>query len=151
MEILKQALTDFLNKRSNIDLKEIKRELKINSKEEELLLENCLKNMEYDGTIFKDMKERYHLLSKDSSKVQGKVHFLASGDATITSSDNTIVFIDKNSAKGILEKDIVLVDNLRMDKKNNIYGILYKIVKRNLEQISCEVIFENGKTLLLRV
>ena len=53
MEILKQALTDFLEKKSNIDLKEIKRELKINGNEEELLLEKCLKALEY----FKMIKE----------------------------------------------------------------------------------------------
>lgn len=131
MEILKQALTDFLEKKSNIDLKEIKRELKINSNEEELLLERCLKALEYGGIIFQDDKGRYSLLSKSPSLIQGKVHFLTSGDAVITSSDNTEVFISKDNAKGLLEKDIVLVNNLRMDKKNNIYGILYKIVKRN--------------------
>lgn len=149
MEILKQALTDFLEKKSNIDLKEIKRELKINSNEEELLLERCLKSLEYGGIIFQDDKGRYSLLSKSPSLIQGKVHFLTSGDAVITSSDNTEVFISKDNAKGLLEKDIVLVNNLRMDKKNNIYGILYKIVKRNLEQISCEVVFENGKNTLI--
>lgn len=149
MEILKQALTDFLEKKSNIDLKEIKRELKINGNEEELLLERCLKALEYGGIIFQDDKGRYSLLSKSSSLIQGKVHFLTSGDAVITSSDNTEVFISKDNAKGLLEKDIVLVNNLRMDKKNNIYGILYKIVKRNLEQISCEVVFENGKNTLI--
>lgn len=149
MEILKQALTDFLEKKSNIDLKEIKRELKINGNEEELLLERCLKALEYDGIIFQDDKGRYSLLSKSPSLIQGKVHFLTSGDAVITSSDNTEVFISKDNAKGLLEKDIVLVTNLRMDKKNNIYGILYKIVKRNLEQISCEVVFENGKNTLI--
>ena len=42
MEILKQALTDFLEKKSNIELKEIIMDLKINVKEEELLLERCL-------------------------------------------------------------------------------------------------------------
>lgn len=149
MEILKQALTDFLEKKSNIDLKEIKRELKINGNEEELLLERCLKALEYGGIIFQDDKGRYSLLSKSPSLIQGKVHFLTSGDAVITSSDNTEVFITKDNAKGLLEKDIVLVNNLRMDKKNNIYGILYKIVKRNLEQISCEVVFENGKNTLI--
>ena len=149
MEILKQALTDFLEKKSNIDLKEIKRELKINSNEEELLLERRLKSLEYGGIIFQDDKGRYSLLSKSPSLIQGKVHFLTSGDAVITSSDNTEVFISKDNAKGLLEKDIVLVNNLRMDKKNNIYGILYKIVKRNLEQISCEVVFENGKNTLI--
>lgn len=149
MEILKQALTDFLEKKSNIDLKEIKRELKINGNEEELLLERCLKALEYGGIIFQDDKGRYSLLSKSPSLIQGKVHFLTSGDAVITSSDNTEVFISKDNAKGLLEKDIVLVNNLRMDKKNNIYGILYKIVKRNLEQISCEVVFENGKNTLI--
>lgn len=149
MEILKQALTDFLEKKSNIDLKEIKRELKINGNEEELLLERCLKALEYGGIIFQDDKGRYSLLSKSSSLIQGKVHFLTSGDAVITSNDNTEVFISKDNAKGLLEKDIVLVNNLRMDKKNNIYGILYKIVKRNLEQISCEVVFENGKNTLI--
>lgn len=149
MEILKQALTDFLEKKSNIDLKEIKRELKINGNEEELLLERCLKALEYVGIIFQDDKGRYSLLSKSPSLIQGKVHFLTSGDAVITSSDNTEVFISKDNAKGLLEKDIVLVNNLRMDKKNNIYGILYKIVKRNLEQISCEVVFENGKNTLI--
>lgn len=149
MEILKQALTDFLEKKSNIDLKEIKRELKINGNEEELLLERCLKALEYGGIIFQDDKGRYSLLSKSLSLIQGKVHFLTSGDAIITSNDNTEVFISKDNAKGLLEKDIVLVNNLRMDKKNNIYGILYKIVKRNLEQISCEVVFENGKNTLI--
>lgn len=149
MEILKQALTDFLEKKSNIDLKEIKRELKINGNEEELLLERCLKALEYGGIIFQDDKGRYSLLSKSPSLIQGKVHFLTSGDAVITSSDNTEVFISKDNAKGLLEKDIVLVNNLRMDKKNNIYGILYKIVKRNLEQIYCEVVFENGKNTLI--
>ena len=149
MEILKQALTDFLEKKSNIDLKEIKRKLKINDNEEELLLERCLKALEYGGIIFQDDKGRYSLLSKSPSLIQGKVHFLTSGDAVITSSDNTEVFISKDNAKGLLEKDIVLVNNLRMDKKNNIYGILYKIVKRNLEQISCEVVFENGKNTLI--
>ena len=149
MEILKQALTDFLEKKSNIDLKELKRELKINGNEEELLLERCLKALKYDGIIFQDDKGRYSLLSKSPSLIQGKVHFLTSGDAVITSSDNTEVFISKDNAKGWLEKDIFSVNNLRMDKKNNIYGILYKIVKRNLEQISCEVVFENGKNTLI--
>ena len=64
MEILKQASTDFLEKKSNIDLKEIKRELKINSNEEELLLERCLKALEYGGIIFQDDKGRYSLLNK---------------------------------------------------------------------------------------
>lgn len=149
MDILKQALIDFLNRKSNIDLKDIKRELKINNNAEALLLERCLKELEIEGIIFQDHKGLYSLLCKQPNVVHGKVHFLTSGDALITTKDNMQIIIDKKNANGLLDKDIVTVNNLWKDKKNNIYGILYKIVKRNLEQISCEVIFRNGQNILV--
>ena len=129
MDILKQALIDFLNRKSNIDLKDIKRELKINNNAEALLLERCLKELEIEGIIFQDHKGLYSLLCKQPNVVHGKVHFLTSGDALITTKDNMQIIIDKKNANGLLDKDIVTVNNLWKDKKNNIYGILYKIVK----------------------
>ena len=53
MEILKQTLVDFLKKKSNIDLKEIKRELKLDSNQG-LLLERCIFELVKEGIIYED-------------------------------------------------------------------------------------------------
>ena len=57
MEILKQALIDFLKKRSGIDLKEIKRELKLDINQG-LLLERCIFDLIKDGTIYEDKNNK---------------------------------------------------------------------------------------------
>lgn len=149
MEILKQALLDFLSRKSNIDLKDIKRELKIQEKDETLLLEKCLRQLEIESQVYKDNKNRYSLLKTKSSIMQGKVHFLSNGNANVITNDNSSIIILKENTDGLLDKDIITVKNLRMDRKNNLYGILDKIIKRNLEQISCEVVFKDGKNRLI--
>lgn len=149
MEILKQALLDFLKRKSNIDLKDIKRELKIQEKDETILLEKCLRQLEIESEVYKDDKNRYSLLRTKPSIMQGKVHFLSNGNVSVVTNDNSSITILKENADGLLDKDIITVKNLQFDRKNNLYGILDKIVKRNLEQISCEVVFKDGKNRLV--
>lgn len=132
MEILKQALLDFLKRKSNIDLKDIKRELKIQEKDETILLEKCLRQLEIESEVYKDNKNRYSLLRTKPSIMQGKVHFLSNGNVSVVTNDNSSITILKENADGLLDKDIITVKNLQFDRKNNLYGILDKIVKRNL-------------------
>lgn len=149
MEFLKQKLTDFFEKKSNIDLKRIKKGLNL-TKEEGLLLEKCLLEMEIDGILYKNKYNEYSLLKNKTSIMQGKVHFLSNKDAIVTTKDNKNIIIPKNKTKGLVEKDIVTVKNIVSDNKNNLYGILDKIIKRNQKQISCEVIFKDGENTLIK-
>ncbi len=149
MEILKQALIDFLKKKSDIDLKEIKRELKLDSNQG-LLLERCIFDLIKDGTIYEDKNNKYSLLENKTSIMQGRVHFLKSGDAEVTSKTGKKVIIPKNKTKGILEKDIITVKNIFTDRKNNLYGYLDKIIERRQKQVTCEVIFNNGQNSLIQ-
>lgn len=149
MEFLEQKLLIFLKKKSSISLKDIKRELKISDNEQKELLENCLKHLEEEAEIYKDKNGNYSLLSLKSNIKQGKVYFLSNGDVKVITNDNLQIIIPKEYSSGLLEKDIITVKNLVIDKNNNIYGIKDKIIKRNINQISCEVIFKNGKNTLV--
>ena len=149
MKFLEQKLLDFLNKKSNISLKDIKRELKITNEEQIILLERCLKKLEEEAEIYMDEEGNYSLLSSKNNIIQGKVYFLSNGNVNVVTKDNLKVIIPKEYSSGLLQKDIITVKNLVIDKNNNIYGIKDKIIKRNSEQISCEVIFKDGKNILV--
>lgn len=149
MDFLKQQLTEFLKKKSNIDLKGIKKGLQL-TKEEGLLLEDCLLKMEIEGILYKDKYGQYSLLENKTSIMQGKVHFLSNKDAIVITNDNKQIIIPKNKTKGLIEKDIVTVKNIVADSKNNLYGVIDKIISRNQKQISCEVIFKDGENTLVK-
>lgn len=149
MKFLEQKLLDFLNKKSNISLKDIKRELEIKNEEQIILLERCLKKLEEEAEIYMDEEGNYSLLSSKNNIIQGKVYFLPNGNVNVVTKDNLKVTIPKEYSSGLLQKDIITVKNLVIDKNNNIYGVKDKIIKRNSEQISCEVIFKDGKNILV--
>lgn len=149
MKFLEQKLLDFLNKKSNISLKDIKRELKITNEEQIIILERCLKKLEEEAEIYMDEEGNYSLLSSKNNIIQGKVYFLPNGNVNVVTKDNLKVKIPKEYSSGLLQKDIITVKNLVIDKNNNICGIKDKIIKRNSEQISCEVIFKDGKNILV--
>lgn len=149
MEILKQALIDLLKEKSNIDLKGIKRKIKLDSNQN-LLLERCISELIKEGVIYKDKNSTYSLLDSKTSIMQGKVHFLPSGDAIVTTKDNKRITIPKEKTKGILEKDTITVKNIYLDRKNNLYGILDKIIERKQKQITCEVVFKDGMNYLVQ-
>lgn len=149
MDNLKQSLLEFLKRKPNINLKEIKKELKITEKDDVDLLEKCLKELEVDAEIYKDSDDKYSLLSTKNNIMQGKVTFLANGDANVITKENSNVIIPKEYTDGLLNKDIITISNLFLDKKNVLHGMKDKIIKRNAKQISCEVIFKGGKNTLI--
>ena len=148
MEILEQKLLELIEKDSNIDLKELKRVLKFDE-EEEKYLENTLFKLEINGEIYKNKNGTYVLLKNKPSICCGKAHFLTSGDLVVTNKLGSQVIIPKDKVNGILEKDIICVKRISVDNKNKVYGIVDKIIKRNSDQISCEVIFKNGRNSLI--
>lgn len=148
MEVLEQQLLGCLKKRPNIDLKEIKRELKISSDAEEYL-EKIIFNLEVKGLVYKNKNGTYCLMENKPSICHGKAHFLLSGDMIVTDDYGCKVIVPKDKTDGVLEKDIVCVNKSYVDIKNNIYGTIDKIIKRKTNQISCEIVFENGKNTLI--
>lgn len=148
MEILEQKLLELIEKDSNIDLKELKRVLKFDE-EEEKYLENTLFKLEINGEIYKNKNGTYVLLKNKPSICCGKAHFLTSGDLLVTNKLGSQVIIPKDKVNGILEKDIICAKRISVDNKNKVYGIVDKIIKRNSDQISCEVIFKNGRNSLI--
>ena len=147
MEILEQKLLELIEKDSNIDLKELKRVLKLDE-EEEKYLENTLFKLEINGEIYKNKNGTYILLKNKPSICCGKAHFLTSGDLLITNKNGMQIIISKDKSDGILEKDIVCAKIIN-NNKNEIYWVIDKILKRNTDQVSCEVIFKNGKNSLI--
>lgn len=148
MEILEQQLLVLIKKSPNIGLKELKGILKLSDEENELL-KKALFELETSGIIYKSKNDTYCLMESKPSICCGKAHILSSGDVLITDSQNIKVIIPKDDAIGILEKDVVYAKKLLVDKNQNIYGKLEKIVKRNIKQVSCEVKFQNGKNVLV--
>ena len=148
MEVLEQQLLGCLKKRPNIDLKELKRELKISSDAEEYL-EKIIFDLEVKGLVYQNKNGTYCLMENKPSICHGKAHFLLSGDMIVTDDYGCKVIVPRNKADGVLEKDIVCVNKSYVDNKNNIYGTIDKIIKRKTNQISCEVVFENGKNMLI--
>lgn len=148
MEILEQQLLGCLKKKPNIDLKELKRELKISSDVEEYL-EKIIFNLEVKGLVYQNKNGTYCLIKDKPSICHGKAHFLLSGDMIVNDNNGCIVIVPRDKTDGVLEKDIVCVNKSYVDNKNNIYGTIDKIIKRKTNQISCEITFENGKNTLV--
>lgn len=148
MEILEQKLLELIEKDSNIDLKELKRVLKLDEEGEEYL-ESTLFKLETNGEIYKNKNGTYILLKNKPSICCGKAHFLANGDLLVIDKFGTQIIIPKDKTDGILEKDIICAKKSIIDKNNKTYGKLDKILKRNTNQISCEVIFKDGKNSLI--
>ena len=147
MEILEQKLLELIEKDSNIDLKELKRVLKFDE-EEEKYLENTLFKLEINGEIYKNKNGSYILLKNKPSILCGKARFLTSGDLVITNKNGVQVIIPKDKANGVLDKDIVCIKKINKNSDKTSWSI-DKILKRNSDQISCEVIFKNGKNSLI--
>ncbi len=147
MEILEQKLLELIEKDSNIDLKELKRVLKFDE-EEEKYLENTLFKLEINGEIYKNKNGSYILLKNKPSILCGKARFLTSGNLVITNKNGVQVIIPKDKANGVLDKDIVCIKKINKNSDQTSWSI-DKILKRNSDQISCEVIFKNGKNSLI--
>ena len=147
MEILEQKLLELIEKDSNIDLKELKRVLKFDE-EEEKYLENTLFKLEINGEIYKNKNGSYILLKNKPSILCGKARFLTSGNLVITNKNGVQIIIPKDKANGVLDKDIVCIKKINKNSDQTSWSI-DKILKRNSDQISCEVIFKNGKNSLI--
>lgn len=147
MEILEQKLLELIEKDSNIDLKELKRVLKFDE-EEEKYLENTLFKLEINGEIYKNKNGSYILLKNKPSILCGKARFLTSENLVITNKNGVQVIIPKDKANGVLDKDIVCIKKINKNSYKTSWSI-DKILKRNSDQISCEVIFKNGKNSLI--
>ena len=147
MEILEQKLLELIEKDSNIDLKELKRVLKFDE-EEEKYLENTLFKLEINGEIYKNKNGSYILLKNKPSILCGKARFLTSENLVITNKNGVQVIIPKDKANGVLDKDIVCIKKINKNSDKTSWSI-DKILKRNSDQISCEVIFKNGKNSLI--
>ena len=148
MEILEQQLLELIKKSPNIGLKELKGVLKLSSEETGLLTKK-LYDLEVLGMIYKNKNDTYCLLDNKTSICCGKAHILPSGDVLVTNSQNIKVIIPNNEAEGILEKDVICAKKMFVDSKQNIYGKVDKIIKRNANQVSCEVKFIDGKNVLV--
>lgn len=147
MEFLEQQLLELIKKSPNIGLKELKGVLKLSSEECEFLTK-ALYDLEVLGMIYKNKNDTYCVLDNKTSICCGKAHILPSGDVLVMNNQNVKVTIPKNEAEGILEKDVICVKKLFVDSKQNVYGKVDKIIKRNAKQVSCEVKFINGKNML---
>ena len=148
MDILEQKIRAYLKKRPNVDLKEIKRDLNIESEDGIKYLTDCLTKLQESGVLYEDKNGNFILMCDKPSIFQGRVHFLNNGDAYV-SEKNIRVIIPKSGVSGILDRDIVTVNNLYTNKNNEVCGSIDKIIKRQNEQISCEVIFRNGINTLV--
>lgn len=149
MEFLVQELLTLLKNKKSITVKEIEEKLEIEDEKGLEYLQECLLNLEVKGIIYQDKIGIISLLSNKPSVIQGSVHFNADGNAVITNIENKQVIIPKSKTSGLLERDIIAVTNLYINKNNQLCGTLDKIIKRKKEQISCVVIFENGRNQLV--
>lgn len=149
MEFLEQELLGLLKRKPSISTKEIERELKIEDENGINYLINCLNELELNGIIYRGNNEVISLLKDKPSIIQGKVRFDSNGNARIKGNDNREVMIPKNKTEGLIEKDVITVTNLFYNQSNELTGSVDKIIKRQYEQLSCEVVFENGKNYLV--
>lgn len=149
MNILEQKLLDFFNKKSNIDLKELKKGLNIDSESKEKALNSAIKNLEIEGYVHLNKNNTYSVIRKESKIQQGKVYYSANGNGNITTNDNVRIIIPSKYLKGVIQGDVISVNNLVQDAKGNVYGTLDKIIYRKNNQITCEVVFVDGELRLL--
>ena len=149
MKIFEEKILDYLKKNPNSDLKRITKGLE-NLELDSEYLKNYLKKLEIKGIIYQNKDGAYILLEDKPSIICGKVHYTSNGDICVCDANNNKVTIPSNYAEGILERDIVTAHRTFTDGRGITFGKLDKILKRNLSQISCEVIFENGKNKLIQ-
>lgn len=148
MSILEQQLLGYIKNKPNIGLKELKGKLEKNY-EGEQSIEDTLYSLEVQGMIYLNKDNTYCLLSNKPSICQGKAHFLASGDMIVCDKQGNKVIVPQEKTAGILEKDIVTITKRLVDNKGNVYGELDKIIKRKRNQVSCEIVFKDGKSMLI--
>lgn len=146
MDFLEQKILDFITKKSGVNLEEIKREI-IKDESDNLEVEKYLDHLEEKGLIYKGKNNNYVTLSTKSGIVLGKI-ILSNGNVSVVSQDGYHILIPKYENAGLLNGDTVLVSGI-FENNNELCGTIKKIVKRKREQISCEVITENGKNKLV--
>lgn len=125
---------------SNLRLEEIAKRLGVKKEE----LEEVIKALEEDGTIFLDKGGKYLLTSRTSMK-RGTIKVTKRKGPIVVLDDGTDLDLIYNSHNKVMHNDIVLVEPYR--KGGN--AQLVKVIKRNCVDYVGEVVIENKKCKLL--
>lgn len=148
MNIFKENIIGYIKKHPKCNLENLKCGLNLESYELEDL-KKILFELEKNGTVYISKNNSFYLLEQQPNIYIGKAHFLHNGEMYVVNKENKKIIIPHNKTLGALEKDIVIAKKVFNDAKGNNYGVIEKIIERKTNQISCEVIFENGKRLLV--
>jgi len=148
MNIFKEKILGYIKKHPKCELEDLKRGLKLDSDELEDL-KNILFELEKTGQIYISKANTFYLIEQQPNVYIGKAHFSHDGEMYVVNRQNKKIIVPHNKSCGALEKDIVVAKKVFNDTKGNDYGIIEKIIERKTNQISCEVIFENGRRLLV--
>lgn len=148
MNIFKENILEYIKKHPKCNLEDLKKGLKLESEELENL-KNMLFELEKNAQVYISKANTFYLIEQQPNILIGKAHFSHDGEMYVTNKINKKIIIPHNKTCGALEKDIVVAKKVFSDAKGNDYGIIEKIIERKTNQISCEVISENGKRLLV--
>lgn len=132
MNNLENKIINILKKGKKIQ-KEIYKELNTTNKEEKRNIRNKLKNMQEEGKIFKDSRNRYNIPDKDT--VIGIIEFIKSGNMGFVKKENgDEVAVPVEKSNNALHGDKVLVQ--KKGKWRDLEaGEVVKILERNLTKL----------------
>lgn len=139
MRDFEETLLDFIKNNPNNDLKRIKKGLKIN--EDNNYLESFLNKLILKGIIYENKNGLYSLLENNKNLFFGKIHFDENNTIYVINEKNEKLIIPNHLAHGVFEKDLVIANKT---------GSINKLIKRNNNRITCEVIFEDGINKLIK-
>ncbi len=124
------------NKKFSLDRSAILKEMKSNKSSDFILLDKALTEMEADGEILRDSKNRYST-PKGAGLVEGVLHLNKKGMGFIDRDDEPSILIVPEQQKSAMEGDTVLVKVLKNESLyvNTIAGSVFKVVKRNRKTI----------------
>ena len=149
MGVLEEKITMFLQKnKTEMTFEDLKKEFKIKSEVETVQLKICLDNLELEGVLYLDKKNRYSILCNEKGIIQGPIHISKKGNGSITTKDGHCINITQENLEGVFDGDIVTVNNLGIYSDKNIYGLIDKVMKRGNEQIACIVSNEDGELIV---
>lgn len=149
MEGINQEILRFLAKTRKLNKKELERIISKKYRLSDTQISECLHEFENKNLIYTNENDEVLFLSVDSGTAIGKVTHDKNGNVCVITNDGYNVIIMNEERFGLLNKDVVLINKIIKDNKGQRYAKVDKIIKRKSEQITCEVIFENGKNKLV--
>ena len=141
MEKLKEQIIEELSKKTKfIKSQELRTALKIKGEEQTDSFYNALNALVEEGSLFFDEKKGYHLFENDLGYAFGQIEINKNGDGFLNTSDGHKIFIPFESINGALDGDTVVVSSIEYDKRENLIGRVYNIIKRKSGNIIFRVI-----------